>query len=184
MLDLYQLEITLVLFLYMENPGPLNSESNLRTLSDCFVLHQGFALGLFLCLYIELTNVILTSPWVYMTSFISYIVLVGVMGCVVYGPEISPNHIIFASAFFLFATVLTTVRYLQNKANMFQIVTVYISFLAVIAVAYFQAHVLGIVEIIFIYFMLNSWVYVDPRTTSLQHLFMAKLYDNDYSVIV
>jgi len=184
MLDLYQLEITLFLFLYMESPGPLNSDSSLRTVSDCFVLHKGFALGLFLCLYIELTNVILTSPWVYMTSFVSYVILVAVMGCIVYGPEMSPNHLIFASIFFFFAVVLTTVRYLQNKANMFQIVTMYISFLAVIAVAYFQAYVLGIVEIIFLYFMLNSWVYVDPHSNNLQHLLMAKLYDNNYSMIV
>jgi len=160
----------------MEEPGPLDTNSNLRTISDTLTIHQGFALAAFLCFYIETIDLIATSKWKYMTCFLSYTVLVGFIGCIVYSPDVDPNHFIFAATFFFFTLVLSTVRYLQYLANFVQILCVYLSFGALLAVAYFQKSVLGEVEIVYVYFVLNSWVYC--KSSTWQQSLMAKLYDN------
>jgi hypothetical protein len=158
MITLFHFETALLLFLYLESPGPLNSENNLRTISDTFVLHPGFACAVFICIYVELIEIVCSSRWKWMTLTLTFLILCSILGVIVYGPEIYPNHLIFASAFFVSVLVLSTIRYLQYQNNNVQISVTYFSFFALLAVAYFWKEALGIVEIIYIYFVLNSWI--------------------------
>lgn len=174
MLTLFHFEVVLLIFLYLEPPGPLTVDLNLRTISDTLILHPGFATAAFLCVYLEIIYVVLTSRWIQLSLLVSFIVLVSLLGCIVYGPSIDPNHLIFASGFFISTLVLTTLRYLQYMCNLTQLVMAYITFFVLVGVAYFWPHVLGPIEIVYVYFVLNSWVKLE-KASYIESL-LAKLY--------
>lgn len=174
MFTLFHYEIGLLLFLFFEPPGPLDNDGNLRTISDTFVHHPGFASAVFLCIYTELIHLVITSKWTKLTLFFSFCALVSFLGVIFYGPSIDPNHLIFAAGFFISVLVLTTLRYLQFLCNLTQLTISYILFFALLGTAYFWKQALGPIEIVYVYCVLNSWVRLD-KATYIESL-LAKLY--------
>lgn len=177
MLTLFHFEIVLLIFLYLEPPGPLNEDLNLRTISDTLSLHPGFATAAFLCVYLEIIYIVFTSRWKQLNLLVSFIIMVSLLGCIVYGPTINPNHLIFAAGFFISTLVLTTLRYLQYMCNLTQLVMAYITFFALIGVAYFWPQFMGPIEVVYVYFILNSWVKLEKA--SYVESLLAKIYFTD-----
>jgi len=145
--------------IYFEEPGHLNSDGYVKTVSQGLAEHTGFGVALLTCIVIETSAVLSGSSRPIPCAVIVYGVLASLLGVLIYpstGLD-TQTHNYYAGGFFGASILLSWFCWYEGRAHWAQPVapSLVLIFLAVAFVQWPAA--VGILEIIYLSLMINSW---------------------------
>ena len=168
---LFVFEVSLVLMLYLEPPGPFDGDDTLKTLSCGFTQHAGFGAALVFCLAVE-TCVVLRFVDGWWVALAVYGSQVGALGALVCPTGTDSRHMGFAITFFVSTLVLSALLWWRKRTGLTQLLAQASSFLLLLLfLANGTPSGVGAMELVYVYFMLNSWV-LDAGEVGLRALML------------
>lgn len=168
---LFVLETCLVLLLYLEPPGPFDSDGAFKTISYGFVQHAGFGAALVFCLAVE-TCVVLRFVDGWWVALAVYGSQVGALGALVCPTGTDSRHMGFAITFFVSTLALSALLWWRRRTGSTQLLAQASSFLLLaLFLAQGTPSGVGAMEVVYVYFMLNSWV-LDASEVGLRALML------------
>lgn len=166
MMNVFTLEVCLLLIIYFEAPGYMNDEGHVKTVSDGLDQHPGFGAALFVCFVVDTVGVIYNSHWRIAAAVLVWACQASVLGVIIYPPRYEEQHFIFAAGFFISSYLITLFRWWEDIIDRFIVFVCTVCFVLLVVSFYMWYSAVGPMEIAYLYVMLASWTYARKKNVS------------------
>jgi hypothetical protein len=165
-MQVFTLELCLLLLIYFEAPGYKNSDGDVKTVSEGLDQHPGFGAALFVCFVTDTVAALYNTEWKEVAALLVWACQASVLGVIIYPPRYEEQHFIFAAGFFFSSYAITLLRWWEDKIDDFVLGVSTVAFVMLVVAFYYWPSIVGILEIVYLYVMLASWSCVKKKNVS------------------
>lgn len=157
-MNLFALELSLMLMLYLEDPGPFNSAHEFKTVSLGLQQHPGIGAALFVCVAFRASHILQVATHQVVAAVLAWGVLASLMSVLVFEEPEGSNHAVAACCFFGSTLALGWLKFAEGTTSLLAVCAATAACAMVVAAFVAWPSALGAWEVVYLYFAVNAWV--------------------------